>query len=54
MDHRIKKANRKKKKKKFSSLGFNASSNELEVDYVHLSYGRENIRHISLVNQVFL
>ena len=53
MDHRIKKPNRKKKKK-ISSLGFTASSNELEVDYVHLSYGTENIRHISLVNQVFL
>lgn len=43
MDHRIKKANRKKK---ISSLGFNASSNELEVGYVHLSYRRENIRYI--------
>lgn len=31
--------------KNISSLGFHASSNELEVDYVHLSHRRENIKH---------
>lgn len=50
MDCRIKKANGKD----ISSLGFNPSSNELEVDYVHLSFRREYIKHPWLAKQVFL
>lgn len=50
MDHRIKEANRKG----ISSLGFNASSDEMESDYVRLSYRRDNRKHTWLANQVFL
>lgn len=40
IDHRIEKANRKD----ISSLGFNTSSNEVEVDYARLGDRRENIK----------
>lgn len=48
MDQRIKKANRKD----IASPGFNASSNDLGVDYVPLRFRREDMKHARSANQV--